>query len=329
MYNNFVIKRDNSKAYNSSSAQLSKNEKLKLELKEINERYVSLISIQDKLRTQALSQVAKINELKAFNKAAIIKMELMQWRHFSLSNELFGPPNVSNSPPKEIPENLMSDYTMNGKIPIEYNYLDATYPNNWPLIYTDYEIDLYLDKIARKEYFIYGMTDVWMWQAIEQFPIKGLSVVNMGSLTPWYESNCIFHGAKSTTIDYNKIITLSSRISTMTIADYDILRPTFDIAWSISSFEHDGLGMYGDPLDPEGDLKAMQKMKSIVKPGGLLFLSVPVGKDKILFNNARIYGNIRIPLLTKNWELITTIGLEPVHLEGPGHIQPIFILKNI
>ncbi len=32
----------------------------------------------------------------------------------------------------------------------------------------------------------------------------------------------------------------------------------FDMALSISSFDHDGLGRYGDPLDPVGDLKAMR-----------------------------------------------------------------------
>jgi hypothetical protein len=114
----------------------------------------------------------------------------------------------------------------------------------------------------------------------------------------------------------------------MTVQEWDIDKPVFDVAWSISSFEHDGLGMYGDPLDPEGDLKAMRKMKRIVKPGGLLFLSLPVGADKVLFNNARIYGRKRLQLLKEGWEELETVGLHESHLDGPGHIQPIFILRN-
>lgn len=329
MFDNFTFKRENKALVNPSADLLTSNENLRLKLENLRDRHQNLLTVREKLRLQALSQVDKINALKAFNKAAIIEQQSLNWRHYALCMELFGPPNACNIPPREIPPDLMSGYTMNGQVPIEQHYLDATYPDNWPLIYTDYEIDLYLDKILRREYFIYGQTDIWMWQAIEQFPIKGLHVVNMGSLTPWYEANCLFHGARSTTIDYNRIITLSNRITTMTIAEYDKAPSKFDVAWSISSFEHDGLGMYGDPLDPDGDLKAMQKMKSIVKPGGLLYLSLPVGKDKVLFNNARIYGRIRLPHLTKGWEQVTTIGLEPVHLDGPGHIQPVFILRNI
>ena len=29
----------------------------------------------------------------------------------------------------------------------------------------------------------------------------------------------------------------------------------YDVCLSISSFDHDGLGRYGDPLDPSGDLR--------------------------------------------------------------------------
>jgi hypothetical protein len=32
----------------------------------------------------------------------------------------------------------------------------------------------------------------------------------------------------------------------------------------------------------------MRKMKERIKPGGLLFLAVPTGRDKIVFNNACI-----------------------------------------
>lgn len=44
--------------------------------------------------------------------------------------------------------------------------------------------------------------------------------------------------------------------------------PAVDFAFSYSSFEHDGLGRYGDPIDPWGDLKAMQRASCWVKPGG-------------------------------------------------------------
>lgn len=54
--------------------------------------------------------------------------------------------------------------------------------------------------------------------------------------------------------------------------------------------EHVGLGRYGDPLDYNGDLKAMKELSRVVAPGGHLLFVVPVGgKARIQFNAHRIY----------------------------------------
>ena len=53
--------------------------------------------------------------------------------------------------------------------------------------------------------------------------------------------------------------------------------------------EHIGLGRYGDPLDPDGDLKAIAELTRSLSPGGNLLFVVPVGKQKLAFNAHRIY----------------------------------------
>lgn len=54
--------------------------------------------------------------------------------------------------------------------------------------------------------------------------------------------------------------------------------------------EHVGLGRYGDPLDPDGDLKAIAELKRVLAPSGLLLFVVPVGGSaKIMFNAHRVY----------------------------------------
>jgi SAM-dependent methyltransferase len=54
--------------------------------------------------------------------------------------------------------------------------------------------------------------------------------------------------------------------------------------------EHVGLGRYGDPLDPSGDLKAMKELERVLAPGGNLLVVVPIGgKARIQFNAHRIY----------------------------------------
>ncbi len=67
--------------------------------------------------------------------------------------------------------------------------------------------------------------------------------------------------------------------------------------------EHVGLGRYGDPLDYDGDLKALAELKRIVKPGGNLLFVVPVGVPRIQFNAHRIYGLRQVLGLFEGFEL--------------------------
>lgn len=54
--------------------------------------------------------------------------------------------------------------------------------------------------------------------------------------------------------------------------------------------EHVGLARYGDPMDPDADLKAMRELERVVAPGGSLLFVVPVGRPRIQFNAHRIYA---------------------------------------
>ncbi|WP_225872333.1 DUF268 domain-containing protein [Pedobacter frigidisoli] len=53
--------------------------------------------------------------------------------------------------------------------------------------------------------------------------------------------------------------------------------------------EHIGLGRYGGPLDPDGDLKPLEELKRVCAKYGNLLIVVPVGKPKVVFNAHRIY----------------------------------------
>ena len=52
--------------------------------------------------------------------------------------------------------------------------------------------------------------------------------------------------------------------------------------------EHIGLGRYGDEIDPEGFVKSCAELKRILKPGGLLYFSTPIGVQRVCFNAHRI-----------------------------------------
>jgi hypothetical protein len=59
---------------------------------------------------------------------------------------------------------------------------------------------------------------------------------------------------------------------------------------SLHVIEHVGLGRYGDPLEPEGSRFAAGELERVMQPGGRLFLSVPVGRERVCFNAHRVFA---------------------------------------
>ena len=68
--------------------------------------------------------------------------------------------------------------------------------------------------------------------------------------------------------------------------------------------EHIGLGRYGDPIDPNADLKAISELKRVLAIGGNLLFVVPIGRPKIQFNAHRIYSYAQIIDYFKQLQLI-------------------------
>lgn len=66
-----------------------------------------------------------------------------------------------------------------------------------------------------------------------------------------------------------------------------------DMADSISclhAIEHFGLGRYGDPLDPEGHKKGFNNILRMLRRGGTLYISFPIGRaNEVHFNAHRVF----------------------------------------
>lgn len=85
--------------------------------------------------------------------------------------------------------------------------------------------------------------------------------------------------------------------------------------------EHVGLGRYGDPLDPEGDLKAMEELKRVVAKNGSLFFVTPIGGEpRIYFNAHRVYTKEMILDYFKDFSL-EEFTLIPQHAKDGGLIK--------
>lgn len=63
-----------------------------------------------------------------------------------------------------------------------------------------------------------------------------------------------------------------------------------DSVSSLHAIEHFGLGRYGDKVDYNGHLKAIENITRIVKSGGRFYFSTPIGPQRIEFNAHRVFA---------------------------------------
>lgn len=68
--------------------------------------------------------------------------------------------------------------------------------------------------------------------------------------------------------------------------------------------EHIGLGRYGDPIDPLGSVKAALELQRVVNRGGNLFISLPVGRERVCFNAHRVHSPISVLKMFPQMKLI-------------------------
>ena len=54
---------------------------------------------------------------------------------------------------------------------------------------------------------------------------------------------------------------------------------SFDCVTAVSTIEHIGLGLYGDPIHEDADAKAIREISRILRPGGRLILTTPFAAE--------------------------------------------------
>ena len=69
------------------------------------------------------------------------------------------------------------------------------------------------------------------------------------------------------------------------------MRESCDSLSCLHAIEHFGLGRYGDPINFNGHLLGMENLYQLLKPGGTLYFSVPIGKlQQVKFHAKRIFS---------------------------------------
>jgi hypothetical protein len=106
----------------------------------------------------------------------------------------------------------------------------------------------------------------------------------------------VAHVASFRKIEVLDIRPLETSVSNISFTQCDLMVGSADlvnVADSVSclhAIEHMGLGRYGDSLDIGGHVSAFEGLTRIVKPGGTLYLSVPIGAERIEFNGHRVFA---------------------------------------
>lgn len=141
-------------------------------------------------------------------------------------------------------------------------------------------------------------------------------------------------GNDVTTIEYNvPECNHNKLICKDYFSNFKTTNSLYDCIVTFSSIEHSGLGRYGDPLEPDGDIETMQHIHNNLKINGTLIWGAPVGHDTLVWNAHRIYGNIRLPLIFNKFKELEWIDSDKnklLNLPLTGvFVQPVVVLcKN-
>jgi SAM-dependent methyltransferase len=248
---------------------------------------------------------------------------------------------IHRPPLRKPPSELLLNFTDNGKMPIRNEfYCNEVYSDSdsedsqrkIQLIIKNDEFLKFRDKVRKREPLDYEDKTMTKKMFKYESEISGKSVAVIGTWNPWVEAIAYEVGAaRITTLDYTrKGYEDSSRLQWVHVNDFldSVIESgefeSFDNIASFSSIEHSGLGRYGDPLAPFGDLEAVQQVNCMLKPGGLFFLGLPVSRDEssyIEFNAHRMYGKYRLELLFNGWKVLEE--------EPGGGVHRVFVLRKL
>ncbi|HBI62304.1 MAG TPA: hypothetical protein DDY31_14010, partial [Lachnospiraceae bacterium] len=136
----------------------------------------------------------------------------------------------------------------------------------------------------------YFWQDLWAARQIIKSGIK--THFDIGSKLDGFIAHLLVSEIDVTIIDIREF---PSRIEHLhTIVDdatslHQIPDASIESMSALCSLEHFGLGRYGDSIDPEACFKCFYNIQKKLKKGGKLYISVPIGKERVEFNAHRVF----------------------------------------
>jgi SAM-dependent methyltransferase len=121
----------------------------------------------------------------------------------------------------------------------------------------------------------------------------------------------VAHVASFRPIEVMDIRPIRSQITNLRFVQGDLMKALpadlaarTDSLSCLHALEHFGLGRYGDPIDHDGYLKGLENLAQMLRPAGRLYLSVPIGPQRIEFNAHRVFSvAYMLELLSKHFDV--------------------------
>lgn len=131
-----------------------------------------------------------------------------------------------------------------------------------------------------------------LWAAKLVYKNKPANHFDIGSRLDGFISHILATGIPIKVIDVRpfpvKIPGMETIVADATMLQ-EIENSSIESLSALCSLEHFGLGRYGDEINPEACFQCFKQIQKKVKPGGKIYISVPIGKEKIQFNAHRIF----------------------------------------
>jgi SAM-dependent methyltransferase len=162
----------------------------------------------------------------------------------------------------------------------------------------------------------YLLQDIWAARYVRHNNLT--HVVDIGSRLDGY----IAHLLTFCSVTYVDIRPLEILVDNLEFVGGNITSLPFDdgsipCLSTLHVIEHIGLGRYGDPVDPEGHLKAARELQRVLAPGGTLVLSTVLGNERLCFDAHRIFDPDTVlsmfdSLTLETFSLIDDIGYQVI-----------------
>lgn len=103
----------------------------------------------------------------------------------------------------------------------------------------------------------------------------------------------VAHVASFRSLEVFDVRPLQRQLPRVTFSQRDLMQHVpeayCDSVSCLHALEHFGLGRYGDPLDPQGASKGIANLARMLQPDGTLYLSTPIGRERVMFNANRVF----------------------------------------